>query len=118
MTAQSFSTVNTTEVELRALMGEPSELSRRKQQSALDVHCRAFIGLAPFLLVGTVGIDSLCDVSPRGDAPGFVQVLDEQTLVIPERPGNRRIDTYCNLIQNPRVGLLFLVPGQQETLRV
>ena len=118
MTAQPFSTVITTEAELRALMGEPSELSLRKQQSALDVHCRAFIGLAPFLLVGTVGIDGLCDVSPRGDAPGFVQVLDEQTLVIPERPGNRRIDTLRNIIQTGSVGLLFMVPGMEETLRV
>ncbi len=119
MKPHPFTTVITAQEELRMLVGEPSELSLRKQQVALDAHCRAFIGLSPFVAIGTTdALHGWCDVSPRGDAPGFVQVLDDKTLVIPERSGNRRVDTLRNILQTPAVGLLFMVPGVEETLRV
>ena len=104
--------------ELRALVGEPSELAKKKQIDHLDVHCREFIAHAPFLLLGTADAAGECDVSPKGDAPGFVLVLDERHLVIPDRPGNRRFDGMRNILENPHVGLIFLVPGREETLRV
>ena len=119
MTSQlPFSDLIISETELRALLGEPSELVKRKQLAALDVHCRAFVALSPFLLLGTTGNDGLGDVSPRGDAPGFVQVLDDQTLLIPDRPGNRRVDSLRNILQSGQVGLLFLIPGVEDSLRV
>ncbi len=108
----------TSEVELRALLGEPSELVIRKQLAALDHHCRAFLALSPFLLLGTTNAQGQCDVSPRGDAPGFVLALDDQTLVIPDRPGNRRIDSLRNIVAHGGVGLLFMIPGVEETLRI
>jgi PPOX class probable FMN-dependent enzyme len=104
--------------ELRELVGEPSERARLKQLPALDAHCRAFIARSPFLLLGTANAAGTCDVSPKGDAPGFVPVLDATTLVIPDRPGNRRFDSLQNILENPHVGLLFLIPGMDETLRV
>ncbi len=115
---QPFTDLVTSEVALRELLGHPSELVIRKQLSALDGHCRAFIALSPFLLLGTVGAAGGCDVSPRGDAPGFVLALDDRTLVIPERPGNRRFDTLRNILQTGAIGMLFIVPGVEETLRV
>jgi len=114
----SFGHLLTTEAELRAILGTPGPRAIHKEQRALDGHCRAFIGLSPFVLVATSDTDGRCDVSPKGDAPGFVQVLDERRLVIPDRPGNRRLDGMRNLLTNPRIGLIFLVPGRQETLRV
>ena len=104
--------------ELRALVGEPSELARKKQLDHLDAHCRAFIAHAPFLLLGTADATGRCDVSPKGDAPGFVQVLDDHHLVIPDRPGYKRIDGMRNILENPHVGVIFLVPNKEETLRV
>lgn len=118
MPTSAFTDQITSEAELRALLGEPSELVIRKQLPALDRHCRAFIALAPFVAVGTVSADGRSDVSPRGDAPGFVRVLDERTLVIPERPGNRRFDTLRNILQTGTIGLFFIIPGIEETLRV
>ena len=103
---------------LRALVGKPSELAVRKEISHLDAHCRAFIARSPFVLIATSGASGRADVSPKGDPPGFVQVLDEHRLVIPDRPGNRRLDGMRNLLENPHVGLLFLIPGLEETLRV
>lgn len=103
---------------LRDRYGEPSERAVLKQIDHIDKHCRAFIALSPFLVIGTQGADGLGDVSPKGDAPGFVLVKDENTLVIPDRPGNNRTDTLLNLLDNPGVGLIFLVPGMNETLRV
>ena len=85
---------------------------------SLDRHCREFIERSPFLCIGTSGAGGRADVSPRGDPPGFVQVLDDNTLFIPDRPGNNRLDTMTNIIENPNVGLLFLVPGFDDTLRV
>ena len=104
--------------DLRALVGEPSDLARRKQIDHLDAHCRAYIAHAPFLLIGTADAAGRCDVSPKGDAPGFVRVLDDRHLVIPDRPGNRRVDSMSNIIENPHIGLIFLVPRYEETLRV
>jgi PPOX class probable FMN-dependent enzyme len=103
---------------LRELYDAPSERALKKQLPALDRHCRAFIALSPFVVVASSGADGTLDASPRGDAPGFVAVLDEQTLLIPDRPGNNRLDTMGNFLENPHIGLLFLVPGVGETLRV
>jgi PPOX class probable FMN-dependent enzyme len=108
----------TTEDALRALVGTPSDLALRKQISALDAHCQDFIAHAPFVLVATANAAGQCDVSPKGDAPGFVRVLDERHLAIPDRPGNKRLDGMRNILTNPHVGLIFLIPGRRETLRV
>ena len=113
-----FRDVVTSEEALRTLVGQPSELAIRKEISYLDAHCRAFIARSPFVLIATSGASGRADVSPKGDPPGFVQVLDEHRLVIPDRPGNRRLDGMRNLLENPHVGLLFLIPGLEETLRV
>ena len=104
---------------LRTIVGgEPSELARRKELPALDEHARALIARSPFLLLGTSSADGRCDVSPKGDAPGFVRVLDDRHLVIPDRPGNKRLDGMRNILSNPHVGIIFLVPGNDFTLRV
>ena len=103
---------------LGQLYGGPSERAVLKQLDHLDKHCRAFIEISPFLVIGTMGSDGLGDVSPRGDAPGFVKVRDEKTIYLPDRLGNNRTDTLLNVIDNSGVGLLFLVPGMNETLRV
>lgn len=103
---------------LRAYYGAVSTLAERKVISRLDPHARAFIGLSPFLVLATVDDRGHADASPRGDAPGFVLVLDEITLLLPDRPGNNRVDSYGNVLANPGVGLIFLVPGIDETLRV
>jgi PPOX class probable FMN-dependent enzyme len=104
---------------LRAIIGgEPSEVARRKEIPALDAHARSFIAQSPFLLLGTADAAGRCDVSPKGDAPGFVRVLDDHHLVIPDRPGNKRLDGMRNILANGRVGILFLVPGNDFTLRV
>lgn len=89
-----------------------------KQLDRLDKHCRAFIALSPFLVLATQGADGLGDATPRGDHPGFVGVPDDHTLILPDRPGNRRIDSLSNIVERPGVGVLFLIPGVDETLRV
>ncbi|MDQ0509733.1 pyridoxamine 5'-phosphate oxidase family protein [Ancylobacter amanitiformis] len=104
--------------QLRALYAEPRERSRRKVLERLDAHCRALIALSPLVMIGSFGPDGRADVTPRGDAAGFVAIPDDSTLLIPDRPGNNRLDTLTNLIANPAIGLLFLVPGVDETLRV
>jgi uncharacterized protein len=114
----AFSKVVTSEAELRELLGTPSERAVKKQLSRLDTHCRAFIARSPFVLLGTANADGTCDVSPKGDGPGSVLVLDDETLVIPDRPGNKRFDGLRNILANPHIGLLFLVPNVEETLRV
>lgn len=103
---------------LRAYYGEPNDRAARKQLSRLDVHCRNFIAASPFLALSSAGADGSCDCSPKGDGPGFVSVLDDETLLIPDRPGNNRVDTFSNIVENPHVGLLFFVPGMSEMLRV
>jgi PPOX class probable FMN-dependent enzyme len=114
----AFDDVLTTEQELRDLIGVPGARSVQKERPSLDEHDRAFIARSPFLLLATSGAGGRCDVSPKGDAPGFVQVLDDRRLVIPERPGNKRLDGMLNLLANPHLGLIFFVPGREETLRV
>ncbi|HEX3175221.1 MAG TPA: pyridoxamine 5'-phosphate oxidase family protein [Methylomirabilota bacterium] len=113
-----FRDVISSEDALRALVGTPSELALKKQLSALEPHSKSFIAHAPFVLVATAGADGRCDVSPKGDAPGFVRVLDDHHLAIPDRPGNKRLDGMRNILANPHVGLIFLIPGRRETLRV
>ncbi len=113
-----FNEVVQSEQELRAVMGAPLDRALRKEISRLDQHCRALIARSPFVLIASGDAAGRMDVSPKGDAPGFVTVLDDQTLAIPDRPGNRRADTFSNVLQNPGVGLLFLIPGKLETLRV
>jgi PPOX class probable FMN-dependent enzyme len=113
-----FDEVVTSEQELRDMLGVPAQRSVLKERAALDDHFRAFIARSPFLLMATSGTDGTCDVSPKGDAPGFVLVLDDRRLVIPDRPGNKRFDGMKNLLTNPHIGLIFLVPGREETLRI
>ena len=100
------------------MLGYPSVHVRAKTAVALDGHCRAFIAKCPFMLIASSDAAGNMDVSPKGDPAGFVRVLDETTLAIPDRPGNRRADTFSNLLQRPNVGLLFLIPGRPDTLRV
>ena len=114
----AFDHVVTSEQQLRDILGVPSPRSLLKERPALDSHCAAFIQQSPFVLIATSGEGGRCDVSPKGDAPGFVRVLDEHRLLIPDRPGNKRLDSMRNLLANPHVGLLFFVPGREETLRV
>lgn len=108
----------TDEHALRSLFPATHDLALRKVQTALDGHARDFIARAPFLCIGTQNADGKADVSPRGDPAGFVRILDAHTLAIPDRPGNNRLDSLANIIANPAVGLLFIVPGFDDTLRV
>ncbi len=103
---------------LRAHMGAISAVAERKVLPRLDRHCRAFIGLSPFLVLATADSAGRVDASPRGDPPGFVQVLDDSTLLLPDRPGNNRVDSFANILTASGVGLIFFVPGIDETLRV
>jgi uncharacterized protein len=114
----TFNDVIATEDQIRAIIGRPNERVIKKEIAHLEVHSRAFIERSPFVLIASSDAEGRLDVSPKGDPAGFVRVLDDRTLVIPDRPGNRRADTLLNILRNPRVGLLFLVPGKQETLRV
>ena len=107
-----------TEEEFRRLHQPPSQLVLEKCISELDDHCSNFIAHSPFLCMSTADADGSADVTPRGDAPGFVRVLDRKTLLIPDRLGNNRLDSMSNLTRNPHVGLIFFVPGVDETLRV
>lgn len=111
-------TTITTESALRALYAAPGERALRKQRVRLDHHCRRFIELSPFLVLSSADGAGRLDASPRGGEPGFVKVLDERTLLIPDSKGNNRLDSLANLLRHPGIGLLFLVPGVDETLRV
>jgi PPOX class probable FMN-dependent enzyme len=104
--------------ELEAVVGKPLPAVAEKVRPRLDAIDRMWLAHSPFCLVSTSDADGRCDVSPKGDPAGFVHVIDESTLAIPERPGNRRVDGYRNILANPHVGLLFLVPGRGDTLRV
>ncbi|MBB6452368.1 hypothetical protein HNQ94_000813 [Salirhabdus euzebyi] len=106
------------EDELREILGTPSKLVENKVITYLDGNCIEFLAKSPFLVMSTANENGACDASPRGDAPGFVHVLDEKHLVIPERPGNKRIDSMRNILTNPSVGLIFIIPGLEETLRI
>lgn len=104
--------------ELRQGYGRPHDVALRKEMRALDSHARNFIANSPFVLIGSSDGKGHGDVTPKGDRPGFVAILDDTTIAIPDRPGNNRLDTLENLVANPAVGLLFLVPGMNETLRI
>jgi uncharacterized protein len=113
-----FDHVLTSVQELREVVGEPGEIARDKQIDHLDSHCATFIAASPMLMLATTDANGRSDVSPRGDAPGFARVLDHNYLAIPERTGNNRIDSLLNLIERPNVGMLFIIPGILETLRI
>ncbi|PIT75418.1 pyridoxamine 5'-phosphate oxidase family protein [Limnohabitans sp. B9-3] len=104
--------------ELRKLYGPASERSVKKEIPALDVHAIQFIGLSPFVVLASGGVQGAMDASPRGGDAGFVKVLDAQTLLIPDAPGNNRLDTLENIVTTGQIGLLFMVPGFDETLRI
>jgi uncharacterized protein len=118
METHRFDRVIETAEALRAIIPAPAELVVKKQLPALDEHARRFLARSPFVVIGTCGATRGCDVSPRGEAPGGFLVLDDRTIAIGDRPGNRRSDSFLNLFENPRIGLIFLVPGVDETLRV
>ena len=106
------------EAELRAVLGEPSELVRNKVADRLNRLTRRFVELSPFVVVATGRPDGGLDVSPRGDPPGFVRILDERTLLLPDRPGNKLADSLTNLLADDRIALFFLIPGVNDTFRV
>lgn len=108
----------TTLEQLREVYPAPAERSVLKEVDRLDHHCRAFIALSPFVLISSSDADGGCDASPKGGPPGFVTVLDDHRLLIPDATGNRRLDSLQNMLENPRVGLLFLIPTMGEVLRV
>ena len=104
--------------ELREMLGAVHPRIADKERTALHPRDREWISLTPFVAMSTSDADGTCDCSPKGDPPGFVKVLDDTTLAIPERPGNRRADGYLNILGNPHIGLLFVIPGRSETLRI
>jgi PPOX class probable FMN-dependent enzyme len=106
------------EQSLRSLFHAITPLAIQKCQNSLDKHAQAFIRRSPFICIGTQSLDGKADVSPRGDPVGFVKILDQHTLAIPDRPGNNRLDSLVNILANPSVGLLFIIPGFDDTLRV
>jgi PPOX class probable FMN-dependent enzyme len=112
-----FADTITSEEELRAAAGQ-SRWFVSKILPKLDASCRSFIAKSPFMVIASSGEDGRVDASPKGDQPGFVRVLDDYTLAIPDRDGNRRFETFHNLLTNANVGLIFFVPGHRETLRV
>jgi PPOX class probable FMN-dependent enzyme len=114
----TFDEVIATRERLRELSKQPSSRAKDKVIDHIDAICRRFIAACPFVMVASRGADGLIDVSPKGDAPGFVAVLDEKTLAIPDRLGNHRLDTFENLLTNSELGLFFVVPGHGDTLRV
>jgi len=116
--APVFSEVIRSREALRDILGDPPAPVVAKTLSALDRHCKTFIARSPFVLIASSDGQGRVDISPKGDPEGFVQVIDDKTLAVPERPGNRRADTFHNVLENPQVGLIFLIPGKRETLRV
>src|SRR6202048_5604120 len=115
---QRFESVITTAAELRKVVGPANRWFTSRILDRLDRRCRAFIAASPFIVVGSTDPSGMVDLSPKGDSAGFVRCLDDTTLAIPDRRGNRRVDTFQNLRQNPGIGLILFVPGQRETLRV
>jgi PPOX class probable FMN-dependent enzyme len=108
----------TSDAELRELLGAPGARAANKDRVRLHERDREWLAASPFCLVATASADGRCDVSPKGDPPGFTQVLDDTTIAIPERSGNRRADGFRNVLTNPHVGLIYLVPGRGDTLRI
>jgi len=117
-TTTAWSNVFKTESDLRATYKQPSAVASAKSLAKLDVHSRRFIELSPFACLGTSAPNGLGDVTPRGGEPGFVHVLSSTHLAMPDRPGNNRLDSLTNILKQPGVGLLFFVPGFEDTLRV
>jgi PPOX class probable FMN-dependent enzyme len=107
-----------TEVSLRSIFGNAEGLAVQKSRPGFDKYSRQFLSLSPFLVISTSNKDGKADVSPRGDPPGFVYLVDDQTMLIPDRPGNNRLDTMVNIVENPNVACLFFIPGFEDTLRV
>ncbi|GAB3587747.1 pyridoxamine 5'-phosphate oxidase family protein [Amycolatopsis endophytica] len=107
-----------TEDELRELLGHPLPNVVRKERAALHELDRQWLAHSPFCLVATADAQGRCDVSPKGDPAGFTLVLDDRTIVVPERPGNRRADGFRNILANPHVGLIYVIPGRGDTLRI
>lgn len=106
------------EGELRSKFGEAHPLAMTKSRPGLDKYSRQFIAMSPFVVVSTAGAEGKADLSPRGDPPGFVHIVDDHTILIPDRPGNNRLDTMANIVANPNVGCLFFIPGFEDTLRL
>ena len=106
------------EAELRGLLGTPALRVITKERTRLHERDIEWLAASPFCLIATSGADGTCDVSPKGDPPGFALVLDDATIAIPERPGNKRADGFRNILANPHVGLIFVIPGRKETLRI
>ena len=107
-----------TREELQTILGEPVESQANKSIDHIDQHCRTWIERCPFIVIASSNAQGAMDVSPKGDPPGFVRVLDAQTLAIPDRPGNRRADTCLNILENPNIAIIFIIPRRGETLRV
>ena len=114
----AFPDVIATAAELDAVYGPPAELVQSKNIDRLDEHCRAIIALSPFVAFAAADADGLTDVSPRGGPPGFVRVLDDRRLLIPDASGNRTCDILHRIVEGGRVGMLFMIPGVSETLRI
>jgi PPOX class probable FMN-dependent enzyme len=108
----------TSHEELRQLLGPPGTRAANKDRAVLHEVDRRWLAASPFCLVATAGADGTCDVSPKGDPPGFTHVVDDTTIAVPERPGNKRADGFHNILDNPHVGLLYFVPGRSDTLRI
>ena len=104
--------------DLRGIYDQPTDIAVKKVLPQLDDHFRNYIELSPFLVLSTVRDDGYCDASPRGDAPGFVKVIDDKSIFLPDRPGNNRLDSMTNILKNPGIGMLFMIPGLEETLRI
>ncbi len=107
-----------TREELRQVYREPKGGAVAKELKKLDPHAKGFLSRCPFVVIGSQDANGNADATPKGDKPGFVKVLDDTTIAIPDRPGNNRLDTWENIVQNPAIGLLFLIPGMNETLRI
>ena len=116
--AEQFTEIIATEEQMRDIMGFPNPKVADKAVPHVDEFAAKFIAESPFILIASSDADGNKDVSPKGDPPGFVHVLNEKTLLIPDRPGNRRTDTFSNILQNPQIGMIFLIPGRKDTLRV
>ncbi len=108
----------TSEKELREIIGIPHEFVIKKEISMIDEHCKKFISLSPLFFLSTSNAEGKCDVSPRGDFPSEIRILNDNQLVIPDRPGNKRVDSLINILSNPHIGLVFLIPGLDEVLRI
>lgn len=118
MSHYPFKEVIHNEDELRAVIGRPGKVVLEKAIDVIDEYCQAYIAKSPFILIASSDAQGNADISPKGDPAGFVRVLNEKILLIPDRPGNRRADTLTNILQNPNIALFFLIPGRKETLRV